>query len=296
VTSTSFRADWTDATPIENVVSYTLEVKTKPDVVLLSEADWSGVPQEDTNHASDAQNYLPEGWTFSGTKFYLDGGFISASRNSVLSANCDMMGYNIVSVIIRAKSYTKGSNTTLTISTDQESQTLTLAKDVDTYLVVLQVGNRNNVTFTMGYYPEIESIKIYGGEITDIEPFMLRGVQETGDSEYRLIEGIYPDKFYNVEGLMPGGTYLYRVMSHYVDGTKSKWSMMKEVQLFDLLMPGDVDGDGVVNIADVTALIDILLSGGTVPANADVDDDGVVNIADVTALIDMLLSGNAKGA
>ena len=72
--------------------------------------------------------------------------------------------------------------------------------------------------------------------------------------------------------------------------TGSTWARI------DVPMPGDVDGDGVVNIADVTALIDILLSGGTVPANADVDDDGVVNIADVTALIDMLLSGNAKGA
>jgi hypothetical protein len=72
--------------------------------------------------------------------------------------------------------------------------------------------------------------------------------------------------------------------------TGSTWARI------DVPMPGDVDGDGVVNIADVTALIDILLSGGTVPANADVDGDGVVNIADVTALIDMLLSGNAKGA
>jgi len=72
--------------------------------------------------------------------------------------------------------------------------------------------------------------------------------------------------------------------------TGSSWARI------DVPMPGDVDGDGVVNIADVTALIDILLSGGTVPANADVDGDGVVNIADVTALIDMLLSGNAKGA
>lgn len=72
--------------------------------------------------------------------------------------------------------------------------------------------------------------------------------------------------------------------------TGSSWARI------DVPMPGDVDGDGVVNIADVTALIDILLSGGTAPANADVDDDGIVNIADVTALIDMLLSGNAKGA
>ena len=72
--------------------------------------------------------------------------------------------------------------------------------------------------------------------------------------------------------------------------TGSSWARI------DVPMPGDVDGDGVVNIADVTALIDILLSGGTVPANADVDGDGIVNIADVTALIDMLLSGNAKRA
>ena len=52
---------------------------------------------------------------------------------------------------------------------------------------------------------------------------------------------------------------------------------------------GDVNGDGNVNISDVTALIDILLAGTTPPAGSDVNGDGNVNIADVTALIDMLL-------
>ena len=58
---------------------------------------------------------------------------------------------------------------------------------------------------------------------------------------------------------------------------------------------GDVDGDGNVNIADVTALIDYLLSGDAAnvnTANADCDEDGNINIGDVTALIDYLLSGN----
>ena len=55
---------------------------------------------------------------------------------------------------------------------------------------------------------------------------------------------------------------------------------------------GDVDGDGSVNISDVTALIDYLLSGNTSGVNvsaADCNQDGSVNIGDVTALIDFLL-------
>ena len=61
---------------------------------------------------------------------------------------------------------------------------------------------------------------------------------------------------------------------------------------------GDVNRDGSVSIADVTTLIDHLLSGdfeeseNFSPDNADLSGDHVVTIADVTALIDYLLSGN----
>lgn len=55
---------------------------------------------------------------------------------------------------------------------------------------------------------------------------------------------------------------------------------------------GDVDGDGQVGIADVTALIDYILGSSDssfIVANADVDGDGQIGIADVTAIIDTLL-------
>ena len=54
-----------------------------------------------------------------------------------------------------------------------------------------------------------------------------------------------------------------------------------------------MNGDGSVNISDVTALIDLLLGGGTIsnPA-ADCNQDGIVNISDVTVLIDYVLSGH----
>ena len=52
---------------------------------------------------------------------------------------------------------------------------------------------------------------------------------------------------------------------------------------------GDVNGDGEVNIADINAIIDIILSGGS-SDTADVNRDGEINIADVNAVIDMILS------
>ncbi|MBR6431421.1 MAG: dockerin type I repeat-containing protein, partial [Muribaculaceae bacterium] len=52
--------------------------------------------------------------------------------------------------------------------------------------------------------------------------------------------------------------------------------------------PGDVNGDGEVNIADVNAIIDMILSGNQ-DKMGDVNGDGEVNIADVNAEIDLIL-------
>ncbi len=55
---------------------------------------------------------------------------------------------------------------------------------------------------------------------------------------------------------------------------------------------GDVNNDGEVNIADVNAVIDMILSSGSYPS-ADVNSDGEVNIADVNEIIDIILVGGA---
>lgn len=54
--------------------------------------------------------------------------------------------------------------------------------------------------------------------------------------------------------------------------------------------PGDVDGDSVVDVADVTKLISIILGEQSEESAADLDGDGVVDVADVTALVNMILN------
>lgn len=75
--------------------------------------------------------------------------------------------------------------------------------------------------------------------------------------------------------------------------TTNYWNKFVNIEGYGSAGPGDVDGDGMLNIDDVTALIDILLSEGTASGDADVNGDGIVNITDITVLIDMLLTVNS---
>lgn len=98
----------------------------------------------------------------------------------------------------------------------------------------------------------------------------------------RLLNGVV-----QVAGRSEGTTM---VIVSSVDGTAIPDTCMVTVYTEN----GDVNCDGFVNIADVTDLIDYLLSGNddsVSQTNADCDKDGNVNIADVTTLIDYLLGG-----
>lgn len=59
-----------------------------------------------------------------------------------------------------------------------------------------------------------------------------------------------------------------------------------------VVIPGDGNGDGVMDINDITFLIDFILGGGdssSVPG-ADANGDGKVDVTDLTTLIDMVLT------
>ena len=71
-------------------------------------------------------------------------------------------------------------------------------------------------------------------------------------------------------------------------GGSTSANYIDDIILYYSDMQCDVNLDGAVNIADINAIIDAILTGGDLLAG-DVNGDGVVNIADLNVVIDQIL-------
>ncbi len=94
--------------------------------------------------------------------------------------------------------------------------------------------------------------------------------------------------------LEDGATYYARSKSTYLDfdgntHTTAYGPIISFVYRASAILPGDVNSDGEINIADVNTLIDMILGGGATESG-DVNCDGEVSIADVNTLIALILS------
>jgi len=123
------------------------------------------------------------------------------------------------------------------------------------------------------------------------------GLQSSASTDYVNELSMNADGSVNVVG--SGGAYLrfnagtdqmrfrYYKSSSYSGQRAIALYMKQEV----VLLIGDVNGDGSISIADVTALVNIVL-GRTAEFDekvADVNGDGSVSVADVTALVNLIL-------
>ena len=294
---TKFRADWTDQTPAENVASYTLEVSAKPvepDVELIGSIDGTSY----TN-----QSYMAVTLTapWSGNNVYGGYGAIYFRNATHQSATTD--GY--IKFTIPAGYQNKTFTVKLTTASGQygsgrfvvgSTQTADVqynmsATETHAWLVTGSTGEVITITSPENQYsPDIATLEVYAGDATAT---MLTAT-ETGDADYRLITGI-TDKYYTVNNLTAEGTFLYKVKALYLDGTESDWSNIEEVTLFEnghSYLPGDVNHDESLTIADVTLLISYVLNNGVgsaCPICADVNGDGFYTIADVTVLIGRII-------
>ena len=83
--------------------------------------------------------------------------------------------------------------------------------------------------------------------------------------------------------------YVPKGLKSMYENSWLRWARFTHI-VEENILAGDVNGDGKVNVSDVTALINMIL--GTRPIDydaADIMKDGKVNVSDVTALINIIL-------
>ena len=300
VADNSFRADWS---PGGDVSSYNLKVNRIADVdeelvTLMMSENFSKVQATEDGNKDIAElldDYTDNvGWT--GYKVYW------AANQSLKVGTSTAAGYlvspelelgNTVTVVFNAKNWigAAGSDgSSVIVSCGDVSETVTLSDTPADYTVVLRDCSAKNVKLSMTAAKKrfyVSHVDIYNGDLIH-HPLRLRSIVEEGDSTWRNVSGI-TDTCYLVQALT-SGIYEYYVKAIYTDGTESVWSNIEHVTLTGALI-GDVNGDGDINIADVTALINAILNpNAVVLGDPDVNGDDEVNIADVTRLINIILT------
>ena len=299
VTTSSFKAQWR---PMKRVQSYILQVMEEGYSFfnkILEETFANFTTASGTNIASTLDNYMDNpGWK--GANVYASEGGIKLggtyASGYLISPELDAaQGDNEVSMkITLATTGKKTDDYPLDVTIGDSTQTITmpagsegeyqLAFDCDTSLPVQIKFN-----MTKGYPVIIKALSIYAGNCTAAgakAPVM------SGDQHRRVYSDI-TDSFLNVDNLMAGTTYSYRLRALRLDGTYSMWTPIQQATTKgEKALPGDVNLSGNVDIDDVNIIIAIILGkdqADNYDRRAYVNDDDQVDIDDVNALIRIIL-------
>lgn len=126
------------------------------------------------------------------------------------------------------------------------------------------------------------------------------GGDPEGDTQVRLFfggvsqrSGTLTDRTQGV----PLQLYTYCKKGKYVIGIESnQWFKADNFQLFQLTEPravkGDINGDGIVTLADVTLLLDVYLGKVAPLSNIDVTGNGIFDLSDIIAAVNLYLKAN----
>ena len=290
VTDTSFTAHWTPALNAKEYTLYVCDTSLVSKVTKLLTEDFSTGTTK---------------WTSTGT--YSETGYLrlgsSRVKGSVTSPAVDLSASDgVTTVVVTAKRYNNDANVPMKVSVvdvngiEIESKTFTLGASNADYTAVLtgkaSAGNMIKIESTTAKKRVmLKQAVVYAGDASSsASGAPLKAVVETGDSAMRTITGI-TDTLYNVAGLVKNGTFLYRVKAIYTDGTVSEWSTAQQITLGQSALAGDVDENGIVDVSDVSALINVIL-GTARWTNTDINGDGLVNVGDVSSLNNIILNNS----
>ena len=152
----------------------------------------------------------------------------------------------------------------------------------DKFSIVLNITNKGNTT-----YDEDISAKLFK-HTSGSSGSTVQGINR----HLTLAPGKSTKMQFDMTNVSDGWKYFIWTY-FYSEGQQTK---LKGTTTYTIVFPevliGDVNGDSDVNIADVTALVNIILGKYSAEYNlkaADVNQDGLTTVADVTALVNIIL-------
>ncbi len=224
ITSSSFRADWTDQTSSANVSSYTLQVDKQGSSTPSNDVTLLGTINGSSYTGSYKTITLSSPW--GGTN-------VKGGNNAVYFTKSGKITFTIpsgysnatFSVKITTSNNSYGTGNVTVKSTKTSAVGHTFAKnETYTWIVTGSAGDVITLTTTdTSYSPDMTMIQVYAGNTT-------LNASETGDANARTITGI-TNKYYTVSNLTAGATYTYKVKALYTDGTSSAWSNEQSVTI-----------------------------------------------------------------
>ena len=190
--------------------------------------------------------------------------------------------------------------TTVTVGSESGSPKLTHSESLDSPVsdkavesettVLLSLTNEGTATFSddvclqlykyrqSGSYYSWDYVKQYNQKVR-LSPGESKTVE-------MLIDGLEDKSKYKV-------SFLYYLNNKWVDDYSHEYVFTTDFSLTPVpVKKGDANGDGEINVTDVTSIISYILGKAPDGFNinaADANSDGEINVSDVTAVINMIL-------
>ncbi|MBR4830053.1 MAG: family 10 glycosylhydrolase [Muribaculaceae bacterium] len=291
VSNAPFPDSWTNNPEIKvinpetgEVVTYTLPTN----LIDFGRSDNMGFPRG--NLMEDGELYLVG--ANSGTsicRIKITDGEIDTDESFL--ANCDDVNPNSGTVL---NYYTDLNGNDAILYVNRSSTPKKLAFDGDDFTAVgISLPNKGNNNGAFPFIWDGKELVVYPTLNNYLDGFAIAQANASDPIAYvqqtvSANANSYQANWLNAEIIDSRHVTIYQ---YYPGGHITVWLLTKNGGI----LRGDVDNNGSVDIADVTALIDYLLSGNSAGINlenADCNFDEGVNIADVTTLIDRLLNGS----
>lgn len=322
-TATSFTASWN---AVENAQSYNLQYRTvtyddsqaSAEDALLMKETFAGLKttlDQTTDLSSSLDSYTDNsGWT--GSKVYQgkQGAKLgSSSGKGVLTSPVLSVESGTLSLYMNMSLYSNDTNPIDIVllnasgTTLQTKSSVTPAKGVVVTFTDVpsscKVQLTSQKTSKNRYY--VSLFMAFDGEFTKDDMAAVlnssSSVKALAPQKVRTVYGAWQSitglttTRHMVTGLQPETTYEVQVQTVSAEGS-SDWSAKKSVILPVALLPGDANGDGVVDEEDVNVLIQYVLGldqddptgAPVIPVAADMNGDGKYTIADLVGLISLV--------